>query len=151
MDMRWIAVTFLASIATAVAAPHVAGPIGPNLFVADGTFTIEQAVADAAAQRTPQDSPAWKLLVTASEAPRLLAARATPATTQVIGQAQASGARVYICSKDLKALNATPQALIPGVHAVRGYLAADAQVPDWERRLPWAPDRKSLAICAGNP
>jgi intracellular sulfur oxidation DsrE/DsrF family protein len=150
MDMRALACIVLTVASSAFAAPPAGHPpLGPNLFVADGAFTIEQAVADAAAQRTPQDPPTWKLLVADSEARRLLASSATPATMQVISQAQASGARVFVCAKDLKALDATPQNLIPGVHAVRGYLTADAQVPDWERRLPWAPDRKSLAICGG--
>jgi|SRR5579859_3005886 len=145
MDMRAIAVTLLTFASAAMAAP-----LGPNLFIADDAFTIERAVADAATQRTPQDPPTWKLLVADKQAVRLLASRATPATTDIIRTARASGAVVFVCAKDLKALNATPRDLIPGVHAVRGYLTADAQVPDWERRLPWAPDRKALAVCAGN-
>ena len=64
MDMRTIAVALLAFATAALAAP-----LGPNLFIADNAFTIEKAVADAAAQRTPQDAPTWKLLVTDSEAP----------------------------------------------------------------------------------
>lgn len=149
MDMRAIAVTWLTFAAAAAAAPAFGAPLGPNLFIADNAFTIEKAVADAAAQRTPQDGPAWKLLVADREAGRLIAARATPATNDALRKARASGATVYVCSKDLKALNATPRDLIPGVHAVRGYLAAGAQVPEWERRLPWAPDRKALAVCGG--
>ena len=142
MDLRPLAFAFLTSAATAA-------PIGPNLFIADNAFTIEQAVADAAAQRTPQDGPTWKLLVADAEAARLIAARATPATIEAVRKARASGATVYVCAKDLKAINATPRDLIAGVHAVRGYLTADSQVADWERRLPWAPDRKSLAVCGG--
>ena len=142
MDLRPLAFAFLTSAATAA-------PIGPNLFIADNAFTIEQAVADAAAQRTPQDGPTWKLLIADREASRLIAARATPATIEAVRKARASGATVYVCAKDLKAINATPRDLIAGVHAVRGYLTADSQVPDWERRLPWAPDRKSLAVCGG--
>ena len=142
MDLRPLAFAFLTSAAAAA-------PMGPNLFIADNAFTIEQAVADAAAQRTPQDGPTWKLLVADSEAGRLIAARATAATIEAVRNARASGATVYVCAKDLKAINATPRDLIPGVHAVRGYLTADSQVPDWERRLPWAPDRKALAVCGG--
>lgn len=142
MDLRPLAFAFLTSAAAAA-------PMGPNLFIADNAFTIEQAVADAAAQRTPQDGPTWKLLVADSEAGRLIAARATAATIEAVRNARASGATVYVCAKDLKAINATPRDLIPGIHAVRGYLTADSQVPDWERRLPWAPDRKSLAVCGG--
>lgn len=144
MDMRTLAVALLTFASAAVAAP-----LGPNLFIADNAFTIEKAVADAAAQRTAGDPPTWKLLVTDSEAQRLIASRATPATIEIIRKARASGATVYVCAKDLKALNATPRDLIPGVHAVRGYLTAGAQVPEWERRLPWAPDRKALAVCGG--
>lgn len=142
MDLRPLAFAFLTSVA-------VAAPMGPNLFIADNAFTIEQAVADAAAQRTSQDGPTWKLLVADSEAGRLIAARATAATIEAVRNARASGATVYVCAKDLKAINATPRDLIPGIHAVRGYLTADSQVPDWERRLPWAPDRKALAVCGG--
>ncbi|MBV9361852.1 MAG: hypothetical protein JO292_10715 [Betaproteobacteria bacterium] len=126
-----------------------AAPIGQNLFIADDAFTIEQAVADAAAQRTPEDGPTWKLLVADREAGRLIAAHATSATIEVVRKARASGATIYVCAKDLKAINATPRDLILGVHAVRGYLTVDSQVPDWERRLPWAPDRKALAVCGG--
>jgi hypothetical protein len=142
MDLRPLAFAFLTSVA-------MAAPIGPNLFIADNTFTIEQAVADAAAQRTPQDGPTWKLLVADREAARLIAARATPATIEAVRNARASGATVYVCAKDLKAINATPQDIIQGVRAVRGYLTADSQVPEWERKLPWAPDRKALAVCGG--
>ena len=133
-----------------LASAAIAAPLGPNLFVADGAFSIEQTIADAAAQRTPQDGPTWKLLVVDTEARRLLASSAMSATIDLVRRAQGSGARVYVCAKDLKALHATPRDLVPGVHAVRGYLKADARVPDWERRLPWAPDRKSLAICASD-
>ncbi len=143
--MRPIAVALLTFASVAAAAPF-----GPNLFIADDAFTIEQAVADAETQRTPQDPPTWKLLVADKQAARLLASSATPATTEIIRKARASGATVFVCAKDLKALNATPRDLIAGVHAVRGYLTADSRVPDWERQLPWAPDRKSLAVCAGN-
>src|SRR5438067_5460685 len=104
--MRTIAVGLLTFASATAAAPAFAAPIGPNLFIADNAFTIERAVADAAAQRTPQDPPTWKLLVTDSEAQRLLASRATPATTDAIRKARASGATVFVCSKDLKALNA---------------------------------------------
>lgn len=144
MDIRVTAVALLA-----LASGVNAAPIGPNLFIADAAFTIEKAVADAAAQRTPQDPPTWKLLVADNQAARLIASRATSGTIDVLAKARASGATVYVCAKDLKALNATPRDLIQGVHAVRGYLTADAQVPDWERRLPWAPDRKALAVCGG--
>ncbi|HYL89609.1 MAG TPA: hypothetical protein VEU32_12700 [Burkholderiales bacterium] len=133
---------------TPIARPGGAAPMGPYLYIADNAFTIEQAVADEAAQRTPQDPPGWKLLVADNEARRLIASTATAATADILQKARASGATVYVCAKDLIALNATPRDLIHGVHAVRGYLTADAQVPDWERRLPWAPDRKSLAVCA---
>ena len=146
MDLRPFAFAFLTS--AAVAAP-ASPPLGPNLFIADNAFTIEQAIADAAAQRTPDDGPTWKLLVADREAARLIAAQATPATLEALGRARASGATVYVCAKDLKALNVTPRDLVQGVHAVRGYLTADARVPDWERRLPWAPDRKALAVCGG--
>ena len=142
MDLRALAFSLLTSTA-------IAAPLGPNLFIADGSFTMEQALADAMAQRTPDDGPTWKMLVTDREAPRLIAAQASAATLSVIQKTRASGGTVYVCAKDLKAINATPRDLIQGVHAVRAYLTADSQVPDWERRLPWAPDRKALAVCGG--
>jgi predicted peroxiredoxin len=145
MGLRPLAFGFLTMASAAWAAP-----LGPNLFIADNAFTIEQAVADEAAQRTPQDPPMWKLLVADDQAKRLIARTATPETIDILRKAQASGAHIYVCAKDLKALNATPQDLIRGVQAVRGYLTPAAQTPDWERRLPWAPDRKSLAVCGGN-
>ena len=37
----------------------------------------------------------------------------------------------------------------PDANTVRGYLTADERVPDWERQLPWAPDRKAIAVCGG--
>jgi hypothetical protein len=142
MGMRVLAFSLLTSTA-------VASPLGPNLYIADGQFTMEQALADAMAQRTPDDPPTWKMLVTDREAPRLIAAGASAATLGVMQKARAASGIVYVCAKDLKAINATPRDLIQGVHAVRGYLTVDSQVPDWERRLPWAPDRKSLAVCGG--
>src|SRR6267142_5584159 len=145
MDMRTLAVALLTFGSTAIAAP-----IGPNLFIADDAFTIEQAMADAAAQRTPQDGPTWKLLVVEHQVQRLLASSALSGTADLIRRAQSGGARVYVCARDLKALNATPRDVMQGVHVVRGYLAAEEKVPDWERRLPWAPDRKALAVCAGS-
>jgi hypothetical protein len=33
--------------------------------------------------------------------------------------------------------------------AVRGYIPYDSsRIEDWERKLPRAPDRKSMAVCA---
>ena len=147
MDLRTLAVALLTLGSTAIAAPASAAPLGPNLFIADDAFTIEQAMADAAAQRTPQDGPTWKLLVVEHQVQRLLASSALSGSADLIRRAQSGGARVYVCARDLKALNATPRDVMQGVHVVRGYLAADEKVPDWERRLPWAPDRKALAVC----
>ena len=144
MDLRTLAVAILTFGSTAMAAP-----IGPNLFIADDAFTIEQAMADAAAQRTPQDGPTWKLLVVEHQVQRLLASSALSGTADLIRRAQSTGARVYVCARDLKALNATPRDVMQGVYVVRGYLTADEKVPEWERRLPWAPDRKALAVCGG--
>ena len=140
--MRPIAFSLLTLASAATAAP-----LGPNLFVADDAFTIEQAVAEAAAQRTPQDGPTWKLLVVDSQVRRLVSSSAMSETIDVVRRAQTSGARVYVCARDMKMYGVKQHDLLPGVRAVRGYLKADSQVPDWERRLPWAPDRKSLAIC----
>ena len=90
----------------------------------------------------------YKILVTGSEAQRLIAPRATRDTTELLRLARASGARVLVCAKDVKALGVTPRELVKGVTTVRGYVADPSSLPDWERRTPRAPDRKSLAVCA---
>src|SRR5258706_14343816 len=97
MDMRTLAVALLTFASTAVAAP-----IGPNLFIADDAFTIEQAMADAAAQRTPQDGPTWKLLVVEHPEQRLLASSPLSGTADLIRRAESGGSRVYVCAKGLK-------------------------------------------------
>ena len=124
-------------------------PLGPNLFIAGDGFTLEQAIADAQAQRTEQDPPRYKILVTGDEVRRLVTARATPDVTDLVRKARESGAAVLVCGKDLKALGLKPDDFLPGVVAVRGYIPYDeSKIEDWERRLPRAPDRKSLAVCA---
>ena len=126
-----------------------AAPVGPNLFIAGDGFTLEQALADAAAQRTAQDPPGYKILVTGDEVRRLEAAQATPDVVDLVAKARQSGASVFVCGKDLKPLGLKPDDLLPGVVAVRGYIPYDeSKIEDWERRLPRAPDRKSLAVCA---
>jgi len=126
-----------------------AAPVGPNLFIAGDGFTLEQALADAAAQRTAQDPPGYKILVTGDEVRRLVTARATPDVTDLVRKARESGAAVLVCGKDLKALGLGPADLLPGVVAVRGYIPYDSsKIEDWERKLPRAPDRKSMAVCA---
>ncbi|HET7364594.1 MAG TPA: hypothetical protein VFJ70_13590 [Burkholderiales bacterium] len=125
------------------AALHAA-PLGPNLYIAGDGFTLEQAAADA--QR--EGATAYKILVTGAEARRLIAARATRETTDLLRLARASGARIFVCAKDVKALGVTPRDLVKGVTTVRGYVAETAHLSGWERRAPRAPDRKSLAVCA---
>jgi len=130
--------------ALALAAAVHAAPLGPNLYIAGDGFTLEQAAADA--QR--DGATAYKILLTGAEAERLIAARATRETTDLLRLARASGARLYVCAKDVKALGVTPRELVKGVTTVRGYVADPARLADWERRSPRAPDRKSLAVCA---
>jgi hypothetical protein len=140
-------------MAGAVGLSPAAGAVllGPNLFIAGDGFTLEQAIADAAAQRTEQDPPNYKILVTGSEARRVVAAGATRDVIDLIGKARQSGASVFVCGKDLKALGLRPEALLPGVFAVRGYIPYDSsRIEDWERKLPRAPDRKSLAVCSSD-
>jgi predicted peroxiredoxin len=135
--------------ALCVAAGAMSAPLGPNLYIAGDGFTIEQALGDATTQRTPLDAPTWKLLVTGDQAQRLIAGRVSADTLAVLRKAQASGARIFVCSKDLKALGVTPQDLVRGVIAVRGYIGSRASaIAPWEWRLPRAPDRKSLSVCA---
>jgi intracellular sulfur oxidation DsrE/DsrF family protein len=126
-----------------IASAHAA-PLGPNLYIAGDGFTLEQALADA----KREGATTYKILVTGSEAQRLIAPRATRDTTELLRLARASGARVFVCAKDVKALGVTPRELVRGVTTVRGYVADPTSLPDWERRTPRAPDRKSLAACA---
>jgi intracellular sulfur oxidation DsrE/DsrF family protein len=126
-----------------IASAHAA-PLGPNLYIAGDGFTLEQALADA----KREGATTYKILVTGSEAQRLIAPRATRDTTELLRLARASGARVFVCAKDVKALGVTPRELVKGVTTVRGYVADPTSLPDWERRTPRAPDRKSLAVCA---
>lgn len=140
-------------IAGAVGLSAAAGAalLGPNLFIAGDGFTLEQAIADAAVQRTEQDPPSYKILVTGSEARRVVAAGAARDVIDLIRKARQSGASVFVCGKDLKALGLRPEDLLPGVFAVRGYIPYDsARIEDWERKLPRAPDRKSLAVCSSD-
>ena len=136
-------VQIILAVLALVAVAHAA-PLGPNLYIAGDGFTLEQAAADA--QR--EGASAYKILVTGGEAQRLIASQATRDTTELLRVARASGARLYVCAKDVKALGVTPRELVKGVTTVRGYVADPARLPDWERRASRAPDRKSLAVCA---
>jgi len=128
-----------------------AAPRGHNLFIAGDGFTLEQAMADAEAQRTPLDSPRYRLLATGEQVRRLMGVGAAPDGYDVLARARRSGGTIFVCGKDLKALGLRPEDMIPGVVAVRGYLPYDpSKVEDWERRLPRAPDAKSLAVCAAD-
>jgi hypothetical protein len=127
-----------------IASAHAAAPLGPNLYIAGDGFTLEQALADA----RREGATAYKILVTGAEAQRLIASRATPDTTELLRQARAGGGRVFVCAKDVKAAGVMPRDLLRGVIVVRGYVADATRLPDWERRTPRAPDRKSLAVCA---
>src|SRR5689334_15774133 len=129
--------------------PVAAAPRGQNLFIAGDGFTLEQAMADAEAQRTPLDSPRYRILATGEQVRRLMGVGAAPDGYDVLARARKSGGTIFVCGKDLKALGLRPEDMIPGVVAVRGYLPYDAsKIEDWERRLPRAPDAKSLAVCA---
>jgi hypothetical protein len=80
-----------------------------------------------------------------------MAVGAAPDGNELLAKARRSGGTVFVCSKDLKVLGLKPGDLLPGVGAVRGYLPYDpANVEEWERRLPRAPDAKSLAVCAAD-
>ena len=141
-------------IATAmcfVASTVLARLIGPNLFVAGDGFTLEQAVQDAASQRTEQDSKTYKLLVVGSELKRITGSGATRDVRDLLSKAAKAGAQVFVCVKDLKASGLRPADLLPGVRPVRGFQPEGAEpLEGWEKKLPRAPDRKMLGICANN-
>lgn len=121
-----------------------AAPLGPNLYVAGDGFTLEQALGDA--QRDGATS--YKILVTGSEAPRVIAGRASRDIVDVVRKVRADGGRMFICAKDVKAAGVTPREVVRGVTVVRGYVSDASGLPDWQRRAPRAPDRKSLSVCA---
>ena len=126
-------------------------PRGQNLFIAGDGFTLDQAIADAQAQRTSLDSPRYRILATGEEVRRLMGVGAAPDGYDVLAKARKSGGTLFVCSKDLKALGLRPEDMIPGVVAVRGYLPYDAsKAEDWERKLPRAPDAKSVAVCSAD-
>jgi predicted peroxiredoxin len=132
----------LALLATAA----MAAPVGPNLFIAGDGFTIEQALGDAAAQRTAMDAPTYKVLVTGDQAQRVLASQASSDLRKLIHDARRHGARFYVCAKDLAALGVRPKDVLPGVRAVHGHLTSSSSA--WEHKVPPAPDRKALAVCS---
>ena len=124
-------------------------PRGQNLFIAGDGFTLDQALADAQKERTPQDSPRYRILATGEEVRRLMGVGAAPDGHDLLVRARKSGGTFFVCSKDLKALGLRPGDMIPGVVAVRGYLPYDpSKIEDWERGLPRAPDAKSVAVCS---
>lgn len=122
---------------------------GPNLFIAGDGFTLEQAVSDAARQRTSQDAPQYDLLVLGKEIRRMRISNASSSVGDLIQQASRRGASVYVCVKDLEALGLTPTDLLPGIRAVRGYPPKiEVSRQSWEENLPQAPDQKMRAICS---
>ena len=126
-------------------------PRGQNLFIAGDGFTLDQALADAQKERTPQDSPRYRILATGEEVRRLMGVGAAPDGHDLLVRARKSGGTFFVCGKDLKALGLRPEDMLPGVVAVRGYLPYDAsKIEDWERRLPRAPDAKSVAVCSAD-
>jgi hypothetical protein len=145
MVLQALILTF--GLSTAVAG----APRGQNLFIAGDGFTLDQALADAQKERTPQDSPRYRILATGEQVRRLMGVGASPDGYDVLAKARQTGGTIFVCGKDLKALGLRPEDMIPGVVAVRGYLPYDAsKIEDWERKLPRAPDAKSLAVCAAD-
>ena len=138
-------------LALGLSSALAAGPRGQNLFIAGDGFTIDQAIADAQKERTPQDSQRYRILVTGEQARRLMGVGASPDGYDVLVKARKSGGTLFVCGKDLKALGLRPEDMLPGVIAVRGYLPYDpSKVEDWERKLPRAPDAKSIAVCSSD-
>jgi len=139
------------ALALGLSSALAAGPRGQNLFIAGDGFTLDQAIADAQKERTPHDSPRYRILATGEEVRRLMGIGAAPDGHDLLVSARKSGGMFFVCSKDLKALGLRPGDMLPGVVAVRGYLPYDAsKIEDWERRLPRAPDAKSVAVCSAD-
>ena len=93
----------------------------PNLFIAGDGFSLEEALADARAQRTAADSPNYQVLVIGPDVKRLLRAGATQRSIQQIRAARRSGAVFSVCQKDLTSLGLKAVDLMPGIQTVRGF------------------------------
>jgi len=139
------------SLALGLSTALAGAPLGQNLFIAGDGLTLDQAMADAETQRTPHDSPRYRILATGAQVRRLMGVGAAPDGYDVLARARRSGGTIFVCGKDLKALGLRPEDMIPGVVAVRGYFPYDAsKIEDWERKLPRAPDAKSIAVCSAD-
>ena len=146
-----VALRLAAGIALLAAAQAaVARMPGDNLFIAGDGFSIEQAVADVAAQRTAGDPPA-RILVIGAEAKRLKKGEASYTVRDSVAAARRGGAVFYICGKDMRASGLAAKDLIPGVRAVRGWsetTAAQSGSDKSGEQYPLAPGRRMRSLCA---
>ena len=94
-------------LALGISSALAAGPRGQNLFIAGDGFTLDQALADAQKERTPQDSPRYRILATGEEVRRLMGVGAAPDGYDLLVRARKSGGTFFVCSKDLKAVSYT--------------------------------------------
>ena len=146
-----VALRLIAGIALLAAAQGVAARMpGENLFIAGDGFSIEQAVADVAAQRTAADPPA-RILVVGPEVRRLKKGDASYTLLDAIASTRRSGTVFYACGKDMRASGLLAKDLIPGVRAVRGWSETTAAQSGSEKtgaQYPLAPGRRMRSLCA---
>jgi intracellular sulfur oxidation DsrE/DsrF family protein len=143
--MRRIFLCLCVALVAGLAQGHV---IQSNLYIAGDGFTLEQAMADFHSQRAEQDRGPYKLLVLGDEIKRLTRrSESNAAVENLMDEARSSGVTLFVCARHLKALGLSPKDLLPGVVTVRG-LEVDRPPAEWERRIPFPPDRRILSICS---
>lgn len=146
-----VALRTIAGIALLAAAQAAGARMpGENLFIAGDGFSIEQAVADVAAQRTKGDPPA-RILVIGAETRRLKKADASYTLLDAIASTKRAGTVFYVCGKDMRAAGLLAKDLIPGVRAVRGWSEtgeAQAGSEKTGEQYPLAPGRRMRSLCA---
>jgi intracellular sulfur oxidation DsrE/DsrF family protein len=116
-----------------------------NVFIAGDGFSIEQAVADAAAQRRKGDPPA-KILVLGEQTRRLKKDEAGYSVMDAVSAGRRNGATFYACARDMRAAGMAFRDFIPGVQVVRGWSEAPPQPQEEQFRL--APERRMRSLCA---
>lgn len=118
---------------------------GDNVFIAGDGFSIEQAVADAAAQRRAGDPPA-RIVVLGAETKRLKKGEAGYSVLDAVSAGRRQGAGFYLCARDMRAAGMAAKDVIPGVQVVRGWSEAPPQPQEEQFRM--APERRMRSLCA---
>ena len=132
-------------LALALAQAASARTPGDSVFIAGDGFSIEQAVADSAAQRTAGDPPG-KIIVLGAAVKRLAKEGAGYSVRDALAAARKGGVTLYVCAKDMRAARLASKDFLSGVRVVRGWTEAPAQAQVEQFRM--APDRRMRSLCA---